>query len=103
VQTQDAEAQLARLSLLVLYLGIALSDFFDGQLARKAGAPSHVWGQVDAVADITFTSSSLAVAAWLGCPLGWLSSVHASSCATWAGSRHQKGACGRIGPAKPPG
>jgi phosphatidylglycerophosphate synthase len=72
VQTQDAEAQLARMSLLVLYLGIALSDFFDGHLARKAGAPSHAWGQVDAVADITFTSSSLAVASWLGCVGPWV-------------------------------
>jgi hypothetical protein len=55
-----------RLSLLLLYVGIALSDFFDGRLARKAGAPSYVWGQVDAAADIAFTSLSLATAAWLG-------------------------------------
>ena len=55
-----------RLSLLLLYACIALSDVLDGMLARKAGAPSHVWGQVDAAADITFTSLSLAVAAWLG-------------------------------------
>ena len=51
----------------LLYVCIALSDFFDGQLARKAGAPSHIWGQIDAVADIAFTSLSLATAAWLGC------------------------------------
>ena len=55
-----------RLSLLLLYVCIALSDVFDGLLARKAGAPSHVWGQVDAAADIAFTSLSLAAAAWLG-------------------------------------
>jgi hypothetical protein len=55
-----------RLSLLLLYVGVALSDIFDGRLARKAGAPSHAWGQVDAAADIAFTSLSLAVAAWLG-------------------------------------
>jgi phosphatidylglycerophosphate synthase len=55
-----------RLSLLLLYVCIALSDVFDGRLARKAGAPSHVWGQVDAAADIAFTSLSLATAAWLG-------------------------------------
>ena len=54
------------MSLLLLYVCIVLSDFFDGRLARKAGAPSHVWGQVDAVADIAFTSLSLAAAAWLG-------------------------------------
>jgi phosphatidylglycerophosphate synthase len=54
------------MSLLLLYVGIALSDFFDGRLARQAGAPSHAWGQVDAAADIAFTSTSLAAAAWLG-------------------------------------
>ena len=36
-----------RLSLLLLYVGIALSDVFDGRLARKAGAPSHAWGEVE--------------------------------------------------------
>ena len=61
-----------RLSLLLLYVGIALSDIFDGRLARKAGAPSHTWGQVDAVADIAFTSLSLAVAAWLGYIGAWV-------------------------------
>jgi hypothetical protein len=55
-----------RLSLLLLYVGVALSDVFDGMLARKAGAPSQAWGRVDAVADIAFTSLSLAAAAWLG-------------------------------------
>jgi phosphatidylglycerophosphate synthase len=66
VQTYRAGAQHWRLSLLLLYVGIALSDFLDGRLARKAGAPSHVWGQIDATADIAFTSLSLAAAAWLG-------------------------------------
>ena len=60
------------MSLLLLYVGIALSDFFDGRLARKAGAPSHVWGQIDALADIAFTSLSLAAAAWLGCVGPWV-------------------------------
>jgi phosphatidylglycerophosphate synthase len=61
-----------RLSLLLLYVGIALSDVFDGRLARKAGAPSQAWGQVDAAADIAFTSLSLAVAAWLGYVEPWV-------------------------------
>jgi hypothetical protein len=52
--------------LLLLYVGMALSDVLDGLLARQAGASSHAWGQIDALADIAFTSSSLAVAAWLG-------------------------------------
>lgn len=66
VQTHRAGPQAWRLSLLLLYVGIALSDFLDGWLARKAGAPSHVWGQIDATADIAFTTLSLTAAAWLG-------------------------------------
>ncbi len=66
VQTSRAGPQQWRLSLLLLYVCIVLSDFLDGRLARKAGAPSHVWGQIDATADIAFTSLSLATAAWLG-------------------------------------
>ncbi|HSF29203.1 MAG TPA: CDP-alcohol phosphatidyltransferase family protein [Candidatus Tectomicrobia bacterium] len=61
-----------RLSLLLLYVCIALSDVLDGRLARKAGAPSHAWGQVDAAADIAFTSLSLAAAAWLGYVGPWV-------------------------------
>src|SRR5262252_5125660 len=66
VQTHHAGSQYWGMSLLLLYVCIALSDFFDGRLARKAGAPSHVWGQIDAAADIALTSLSLAAAAWLG-------------------------------------
>src|SRR5919109_4617285 len=66
VQAYRAEPQHWRMGLLLLYVCIALSDFLDGRLARKAGAPSHVWGQIDATADIAFTSLSLATAAWLG-------------------------------------
>jgi phosphatidylglycerophosphate synthase len=66
VHTPGAGSPLWRLSLLLLYGCIALSDLLDGWLARKAGAPSQVWGQVDAAADIAFTTLSLAAAAWLG-------------------------------------
>ena len=66
VHTQRDGPQRWSMSLLLLYVGIVLSDFLDGRLARKAGAPSHGWGQVDAAADIAFNSLSLAVAAWLG-------------------------------------
>jgi len=66
VHTHRDGPQLWGMSLILLYVAIALSDFLDGWLARKAGAPSQVWGQVDAAADIAFTSMSLAVAAWLG-------------------------------------
>ena len=66
VHTAHTEAPPWRVSLLLLYGAIALSDFFDGRLARQAGEPSHVWGQIDATADIAFTSLSLAAAAWIG-------------------------------------
>jgi len=72
VQTHHAGPQYWRVSLLLLYVGIALSDFLDGRLARKAGASSHVWGQIDAAADIAFTSLSLVVASWLGCVGPWV-------------------------------
>src|SRR5215510_5125993 len=72
VQTYRTGLQHWRMSLLLLYVCIALSDFFDGRLARKAGAPSHVWGQIDATADIAFTSLSLATAAWLGYVGPWV-------------------------------
>ena len=52
-------------SLLLLYLFVVLSDFFDGLLARKAGAPSPFWGQVDAAGDVVFNTLSLSAAAWL--------------------------------------
>jgi CDP-diacylglycerol--glycerol-3-phosphate 3-phosphatidyltransferase len=66
VQTYRVGLQPWGLSLLLLYVCIALSDFLDGWLARKAGAPSHVWGQIDAIADIAFNTLSLVAAAWLG-------------------------------------
>ena len=66
IHTARAGSPLGRMCLLLLYTCIALSDVLDGMFARKAGAPSHVWGQVDAAADIAFTSLSLTVAAWLG-------------------------------------
>jgi phosphatidylglycerophosphate synthase len=72
IHTHREGLPLWRLSLLLLYGCIALSDVLDGRLARKAGAPSHAWGQVDAAADIAFTSLSLAAAAWLGYVEPWV-------------------------------
>lgn len=72
IHTHREGLPLWRLSLLLLYVCIALSDVLDGLLARKAGAPSHAWGQVDAAADIAFTSLSLAAAAWLGYVGPWV-------------------------------
>jgi phosphatidylglycerophosphate synthase len=72
IHTHCEGLPLWRLSLLLLYAGVALSDVLDGRLARKAGAPSHAWGLVDAAADIAFTSLSLAAAAWLGSIGPWV-------------------------------
>jgi phosphatidylglycerophosphate synthase len=72
IHTARAGSPLGRMCLLILYVCIALSDVLDGMFARKAGAPSHVWGQVDAAADIAFTSLSLTVAAWLGLVGFWV-------------------------------
>jgi phosphatidylglycerophosphate synthase len=47
------------------YLFLALSDFFDGRLARRARAASPLWARADVVADIVFNVCSLGVAAWL--------------------------------------
>jgi phosphatidylglycerophosphate synthase len=72
IHTHREGLPLWRLSLLLLYACIALSDVLDGRLARKAGVPSHAWGQIDAAADIAFTSLSLAAAAWLGYVGPWV-------------------------------
>jgi len=48
------------------FLAIAGSDLMDGFFARLARSASHSWGQLDALADILFNTSSLLVAVWLG-------------------------------------
>lgn len=60
------------MSLVLLYVFIALSDLLDGALARMAGAPSQFWGRVDAAADIAFNISSLTLAAWIGAVGFWV-------------------------------
>jgi phosphatidylglycerophosphate synthase len=50
----------------LLFVTIAVSDLLDGFFARLAGASSHRWGQLDALADILFNTASLLIAAWLG-------------------------------------
>jgi phosphatidylglycerophosphate synthase len=72
VHTHGTAPQPWGVSLFLLYVALALSDLLDGPLARRARAPSHVWGQIDATADIALTSLSLAVAAWLGLVGPWV-------------------------------
>jgi len=50
----------------LFFVAIAVSDLLDGFFARLAGASSHRWGQLDALADILFNTTSLSIAAWLG-------------------------------------
>lgn len=66
VHTAQTEARAWQVSLGLLYSALALSDFLDGRLARKAGATSQGWGQLDALADIVLNSAGLAAAAWIG-------------------------------------
>jgi len=54
-----------RAMLGVSYLFLALSDFFDGRLARRARAATPLWARADVGADIVFNVCSLGVAAWL--------------------------------------
>jgi phosphatidylglycerophosphate synthase len=66
------------MSLVSLYLLIALSDLLDGALARMAGAPSALWGKIDAAADIAFNILSLSLAAWIGAVGFWVPAVVAA-------------------------
>lgn len=66
-----------RVLLIASYAYAVLSDLLDGPLARRAGARSYFWGQVDAFSDIAFNAVALAAAAWAGrlgpwAPLGVL-------------------------------
>jgi len=61
-----------RASLGFAYLLLALSDFFDGRLARRAHATSPFWARADVGADILFNFGSLAVAARLGLLGPWV-------------------------------
>ena len=58
-------------ALAALWGGVALSDWSDGRIARRAGAASPLWGRLDAAADIAFNASTLAAAAWLGWIAPW--------------------------------
>jgi phosphatidylglycerophosphate synthase len=55
----------ARAMLGLAYLFLALSDFFDGRLARRARAANALWARADVAADIFFNVCSLGAAAWL--------------------------------------
>ena len=66
------------IALALMFAAIAGSDLLDGFCARLAGAASHRWGKLDALADIVFNTSSLLAAVWLGLvgiwvPLGIIS------------------------------
>ena len=55
-----------RVLLIAVYVYAILSDLIDGPLARRAGAKSYFWGQVDALSDVAFNTAALMAAAWVG-------------------------------------
>jgi hypothetical protein len=55
----------------LLYVAVALSDWLDGRMARRANASSALWGRLDAAADIAFNGVALAAAAVLGVIAPW--------------------------------
>ncbi len=55
-----------RVLLIAAYAYAVLSDLIDGPLARRAGARSYFWGQVDALSDVAFNAAALAAAFWAG-------------------------------------
>ena len=55
-----------RVLLIAAYAYAILSDLIDGPLARRAGAKSYFWGQVDAFSDVVFNVAALSAAAWVG-------------------------------------
>ena len=55
-----------RVLLIGAYVYAILSDLIDGPLARRAGAKSYFWGQVDAISDVAFNAAALTTAAWVG-------------------------------------
>ena len=55
-----------RVLLIGAYVYAILSDLVDGPLARRAGAKSYFWGQVDALSDVAFNVAALTAAAWAG-------------------------------------
>jgi phosphatidylglycerophosphate synthase len=62
----------ARATLGLAYLFLALSDFFDGRLARRARAATAFWARADVAADIFFNVCSLGAAAWLRLVSPWV-------------------------------
>jgi phosphatidylglycerophosphate synthase len=72
-QAADGDASsVERAALALLYGFVALSDFADGRLARRARAVTPQWALADALADIVFNFSSLAAGAWLGLMGPWV-------------------------------
>ncbi len=59
----------------VLFVVAALTDYFDGPIARRLGQASPLGGVLDHATDALFVSASAWIAASLGmlpAPLGWL-------------------------------
>jgi phosphatidylglycerophosphate synthase len=82
----------SKLGLALLYATAAASDFFDGRLARAAGAADRRWGFLDVIADVTFNCASLGCAAWLGRVGPWVPAGIALLAARYLWRASQRGA-----------
>ena len=63
------------IALVATYLCLALSDYVDGPLARRAGTADRRWARIDVMADIVFNVSGLGAAAWLGLVGAWVPAI----------------------------
>jgi CDP-diacylglycerol--glycerol-3-phosphate 3-phosphatidyltransferase len=59
-------------ALAALYLVLALSDYLDGPLARRAGTADPRWGTIDVTADVLFNLCALSAASALGLVGVWV-------------------------------
>lgn len=66
VHVDGAPTSAGRAALASAFVLLAASDFADGRVARRAGAPSARWGRIDVAADVLLNFASLSAAAWLG-------------------------------------
>jgi len=75
VDVERGSSLAARVALAALFVAVAASDFFDGRLARRAGAATARGARADAAADILFNFASLCAGAWLGLLGPWVAAA----------------------------
>lgn len=86
----------AAAALAGAYLAIALSDFVDGPVARRAGSVSARGARLDAAADVCFNFASLAAGAVLGLVSPWTPAALALLAARFAWRNRRCSSGGRL-------